>query len=187
MNSFYDEEELKTIGFKSVGSNVLISRKSSIYNPANISIGDNVRIDDFCVLSGKITIGDYVHIATACLLFGGHTGIIIEDYTGISSRSAIYAESDDYTGEAMTNPTIPYKFRMVTGGLVTLKKHSVIGTGCTILPNVTIGEGCSIGSMSLVIRDLEDWGIYIGIPCKRIRDRSKNLLLLEKKLKEEIS
>ncbi|EAO54015.1 O-acetyltransferase (cell wall biosynthesis) [Bacillus thuringiensis serovar israelensis ATCC 35646] len=63
MNSFYSQEELKKIGFLSVGKNVLISKKASIYNPGAISIGNHVRIDDFCILSGKITIGSYSHIS----------------------------------------------------------------------------------------------------------------------------
>ena len=45
--SFYSESELKRLGFKSVGKNVLLSRKSSIYLPEKITIGNNVRIDDF--------------------------------------------------------------------------------------------------------------------------------------------
>ena len=56
MSSFYDEQELQQIGFKSIGKNVLISRKTSIYGAQNITIGNNVRIDDFCVLSGNIKI-----------------------------------------------------------------------------------------------------------------------------------
>lgn len=48
---FYSREQLEKIGFKSLGKNVLISDKSSIYSPENISIGNNVRIDDFCILS----------------------------------------------------------------------------------------------------------------------------------------
>lgn len=39
MNSFYSEEELKEIGFKSIGTNVLISKKCSVYGAQNISIG----------------------------------------------------------------------------------------------------------------------------------------------------
>ena len=54
MNSFYTENELKQIGFKRIGENVLISRKASIYQPELIEIGNNVRIDDFCILSGNI-------------------------------------------------------------------------------------------------------------------------------------
>lgn len=53
MNSFYTEAELKELGLKSFGKSVLLSKKVSIYGAKNISIGNNVRIDDFCILSGQ--------------------------------------------------------------------------------------------------------------------------------------
>lgn len=184
--SFYSEEELKEIGLKSYGKNVLISRNATIYGADKIKIGDNVRIDDFCILSGNITLGSYIHIAAYCGLFGGEAGIIMEDFTTLSSRCAVYGVSDDYSGAALTNPMLPDKFRNVMDGAVTIKKHSIIGTGSSILPNVTIGEGCSVGSMSLVNKSIDAWGIYVGIPCKRIKERKKDLLELEKEfLKEE--
>ncbi|PSU67593.1 hypothetical protein CTM67_20550, partial [Photobacterium phosphoreum] len=68
MMSFYSYEELKKIGFSSFGDNVLISKKASIYGASKIDIGNNVRIDDFCVLScsnGKFNIGNYIHIAVS--------------------------------------------------------------------------------------------------------------------------
>ncbi len=61
--SFYSEYELSKLGFKSYGSNCRISKNSTIYSAEKIILGNNVRIDDFCVLSGKITIGNYVHLA----------------------------------------------------------------------------------------------------------------------------
>lgn len=182
MNSFYSDEELKEIGFNSIGVNVLISRKCSVYGAQNMNIGNNVRIDDFSILSGKIEIGNYVHIAAGVMLFAGDEGIILEDFTGISSRCVVYAVSDDYSGEAITNPTVPDKYRKVGGGKVVFQKHSLIGSGCTVLPNVIIGQGTSVGSMSLVNKSLDDWGIYIGIPCKKIKERSKKLLELEKEM-----
>lgn len=177
--SFYSEEELREIGFASVGNNVSVSRKASIYTPEKMNIGNNVRIDDFAVLSGKITIGDHVHIAVYVALFGGSNGIVLEDFTGISSNCVVYSETDDYSGEYMTNPTIPEPYRNVRGGQVTLKKHVLIGTGSSILPGVTIGEGTAIGSMSLVNKSLDPWGIYVGSPCKKIKDRSRRLLEVE--------
>lgn len=186
MVSFYDREELEQIGFKHLGENVLVSRKASIYGAKNISIGNNVRIDDFCILSGNITIGDYVHISAAALLFGGTCGIVIKDFVAISSRTAVYAESDDYSGIAMTNPTVPDECRNVTGGEVIVEKHVIVGTGCTILPGVHLGEGVSVGSMSLINKSLEEWGMYVGIPCRRIKDRSKKLLEYEKIITEEV-
>jgi len=66
--SFLSESELKTIGFLKYGTNVLVSRKASIYNPEQIVLGDNIRIDDFCILSGNIKLGSYIHIsAYTCL------------------------------------------------------------------------------------------------------------------------
>ena len=53
MNTFYSKEELENIGFAEIGHNVLVSKKASIYKPELIEIGNNVRIDDFCILSGK--------------------------------------------------------------------------------------------------------------------------------------
>ena len=70
MNNFFNEEELNKMGFKSIGKNVLISKKASIYSPEKIKIGDHVRIDDFTILSGNITIGNYVHISAYVALYG---------------------------------------------------------------------------------------------------------------------
>lgn len=187
MTSFYTEPELQQLGLLYVGKNIQLSRKVSIYTPGKISIGDNTRIDDFCILSGNLTIGKYVHIAASCLLFGGNDGIVFEDYTGLSSRSAVYGESDDYSGNYFTNPTLPTKYRHSIGGGVIVKKHAIIGSGCTILPNVVIGEGTAVGSMSLVNKSLDNWGVCVGIPCKRIKDRDKGLLQLEQKFVSEIN
>lgn len=185
MNSFYSIEELNDLRFKEIGCNVLISKKASIYGAENISIGSNVRIDDFCILSGKIAIGNNVHISAGTMMFAGNEGIILEDFIAISSRCAIYAVSDDYSGNALTNPMVPEKYRNVIGGTVVFKKHTIIGSGCTILPNITIGEGVSVGSMSLVNKSLDAWEIYAGIPCKKIKERSRKLLDLEKEYLRE--
>ncbi len=182
MNSFYSEEELKNLGLKAFGKNVLISRKASIYGAQNISIGNNVRIDDFCILSGRIELGDYIHISAYTGLWGGDAGIFLKDYSGISSRCAVYAISDDYSGNAMTNAMLPEGCRNVLSASVILEKHVLVGSGCTVLPGVTIGVGSAVGSMSLVAKPLDEWGIYVGIPCKRVKERSKKLLELEKEL-----
>lgn len=180
MTSFYSEEELAELGLKSYGEDVLISRKCSIYGAANIELGNHVRIDDFCILSGAITIGDYVHISAYTALYAGESHITIEDYVAVSSRIAIYAESDDYTGEAMTNPMVPEEYRKVISGDVSIGRHSIIGSGCTILPNVTIGIGVAVGSMSLINKDLEPYTMYVGIPCRKLKARKKVFLEYEK-------
>ena len=176
MSSFYRREELNNIGFKEIGDNVKISRNACFYSVNDIVIGNNVRIDDFCILSGKIKLGNNIHISAYTGLFAGDVGIYLEDFCTVSSRCCIYALNDDYSGDYLTNPMVPSKWRNVKEELVLLKTFSIIGSGCTILPGVTIGEGVAVGAMSLVKDDLENWNVYAGVPCKKIKERNTKML-----------
>lgn len=184
MNSFYSVDELSKLGLASFGDNVLISRKTSIYGASKINIGNNVRIDDFCILSGKISIGNYVHIAAYTALYGGDKGIFVNDFADISSKITIYSISDDYSGKTMTNPTISDKYKNVQSERVVIERHVIIGASCIVLPGVVLKEGSSFGAMSLINRSSEPWSINAGIPFKKIKNRSKKLLELEKEFME---
>ena len=182
MTTFYSDSELRELGLKRCGRNVLISRNAIIYRPEELEIGSNVRIDDFVTISGKVLLGNYIHIAQHTSLYGGTKGIIMEDFSGLSSHVTIYAVSNDYSGEFMTNPTVPDKYTCGTEAAVHLGKHVIIGCMSVVLPGVTIPIGCSVGAMSLCNKDLVEWGIYAGIPAKRIKERRKDLLGLEEAL-----
>ncbi len=187
MSSFYTEEELQSFNFKSLGKNVLISRKSSIYGASQISIGNHVRIDDFCFLSSGengIFLGNYIHIAPYCSL-AGKGKITMEDFSGLSARICIFSSSDDYSGRTLTNPTVPDKYKEVHHGDVLLCKHVIIGAESVILPSVTIGIGTAIGALSLVSKDVEPFKIAVGNPLKVIKDRKMNLLELEEEFRKD--
>lgn len=179
MNNFYTQKELRDIGFKSIGEDVLISSKCSIFRPENMVIGNHVRIDDFCLLSGHITLGNYVHIAAYSAFFGGQSAITMDDFSGLAYRCTVVASTDDYSGNHLTNPEVDFEYRKITRAPVHIGKHVVIGTGSVVLPGVDLGEGCSFGAMSLVTKNTEPWGIYVGAPCKRIKERSRKMLELE--------
>lgn len=172
---FLSKDQLSALGLKSVGDNVLISDKASIYSPELISIGSHVRIDDFCILSGDITLGSYIHIGAYCALYGKF-GIVMEDYTGLSPRCTVFSASDDFSGDYLISPMVPEEYTNVTGGKVTFKQFVQIGAGTIILPNVTIEEGVAVGAMSLVKKDLLNWGIFGGNPIKLIKQRHNALL-----------
>lgn len=179
-DSFFSAEELRVLGLRAYGCNVKISRKCSIYQASSIVLGDNVRVDDFCILSGRIKIGNYVHVAAYSALYAGDIGIEIGDFSNISSRVAIYAISDDYSGNSMTNPMISERYKDLQKKKVSIDRHVIIGTGCTILPGVKIAEGSAVGSMSLVKKSTEPWTINAGIPAEKKKMRSKKLLEMEK-------
>lgn len=181
---FYSKEELKKIKFASIGENVLIKKNVSLYFTENISIGNNVRIDDNVIIvasnkNAPVKIGNYVHIASNCYL-AASSGIELMDFSGLAPGVLIFSGTDDYGGEKMTNPTIDKKYIGGKSGKVTLCKHVIIGANSVILPNVAIQEGSSVGALSLVTKSLESWYVYFGIPVKKLKKRSKNLLDLEK-------
>jgi dTDP-4-amino-4,6-dideoxy-D-glucose acyltransferase len=187
--SYYSESELREMGIGDFGERVRISRKASIYGWEKLSVGNDVRIDDFCVISvgrGRLIIGSYVHIAVFSLMIG-RGAITISDFCNLSSRVSIYSSSDDYSGNWMTNPTVPTEYTRVTHEDVFLGKHVIIGSGSVVLPGVAIEDGVAVGALSLVKSRCEAFGMYVGTPAKRVRERSRNLLQMEEKLRAKLS
>ncbi|MBO4550249.1 MAG: acyltransferase [Bacteroidaceae bacterium] len=172
--SFYSEEELQTLGFKSIGKGCRISRKACFYGIESMTVGDNVRIDDFCILSGGIILGSNIHISAYVALYGSK-GIVMEDFTGISSRTTVYSAMDDFSGEYLVGPIHPEGMTRVTGGPVIIRQFSQIGAHCVVMPSLTLAEGTVIGAMSFVRHSTEPWGIYFGVPARFIRKRTQGL------------
>lgn len=184
--AFLNEEQLKSCGFKHLGKKVLISDRCSIYGAKNITIGDYSRIDDFVVMSAGeagIDIGCFVHIAVhSCLI--GKAKITMEDFSGLSSRVSIYSSSDDYSGETLTNPTVPEQFLKINHAPVHLHQHVVVGSGAVILPGVTLEEGVAVGSLSLVTKSAKAFEIIAGSPARFIKERKRTLLEKEAQFRE---
>lgn len=172
--SYYSTKELKKLNFKKIGKNVLLSKKAFFYFPKNIEIGDNTRIDDLCILSGKIIIGKFVHITPMCLLAGGNPGIVISDFSTLSYGVKIFSQSDDYTGGAMANSTVASEYKRIKYAPVYVDKFSIIGANSVVMPGCTLSEGTSIGTMSLVNKNTSKWTVYFGIPAKKIKKKKKN-------------
>lgn len=183
---FLNDNEIQELGFKHVGKNVRISTRAAIYDAAQIEIGDNSRIDDFCIISGRVSIGRNVHIAVFCNVAGGSEGIIFDDFSGLAYGCQVFTQSDDYSGKSLTNPTAPDGYKKETKKAIKIGRHAIIGTNSIIFPGVEIAEGCSIGAMTMVTKSTEPWSVYFGIPARRLKSRSKDLLLLEQQyLREE--
>ena len=179
--SFLSQEALQNLGFSSLGVNVLVHHTAVLVGCHAISLKDNVRIDPFCVLSasGGITIGRNVHIASHCSLTGSSL-IEIGDFCGLSHGVHVFSANDDYSGAALTGPTVPIEYRNVCSAPVRIGNHTVVGSNSVVLPGCVIGEGVAVGAQSLVKADLEAWTIYAGTPARPIRARSRDLLTLER-------
>lgn len=173
---YYTRAELEGMNFKHLGKDVMISTLSRIYNPEKTEIGDGCRIDDFCVLMGKIILGNYVHIALYTHIGGTDQGVYMDDHSECAYRCAIITHSSDYTLQTLHSPCVPETLKKGRSGAVHIGKYVLIGYDTLVMPGVRIAEGCSIGAFSYVNKDLDGWGMYDGKPAIRIGDTSQELL-----------
>jgi acetyltransferase-like isoleucine patch superfamily enzyme len=176
--AYLSREQILHCGFLSVGDNVLISDKASIYDPEHISIGENSRIDDFCVLAGNISIGHNVHITAFCNIAGGRAGVAIGDFATFAYGCHVIAQTDDYSGHTMTNSTVPAEYKNETSLHTVIGKFSILGAGSIVLPGAHIAEGVSAGAGSVFTKPTDPWTIYVGVPARAMKPRKRDLLLL---------
>jgi len=184
--SFYTREELKEIGFAAVGRNVLISRKCSIYAAEKMTLGDNIRIDDFCILSGKIEMANYIHVSAYAALYGG-AGIKVSNFCNISARVTLWSTSDSFSGEHLVSPLVPPELTNVIRKPIILHDFVTLGSGVTVLPGVVFAEGTAVGACTLVTKSTKQWSIYTGTPARFFKKRSESMKSLSEKFlsKEE--
>jgi galactoside O-acetyltransferase len=179
----------ETLGFAACGSDVIIDQGARFFGASHISLGSHVRIDTFAIITAgprPVVVGDYVHIAAGAYLFGT-AGIELEAFSELSSHAIVYSASDDFTDGYLSNPTVPTRYRKVSEGHVTLRRHTVVGAGAVILPGVTLGRGCAVGALTLVKRDVAPYAIVVGQPSRQvgIRDASRLADLEQQLLKDQ--
>ena len=171
----FSEEELKGLGFKKIGTNIKISKNILIVGIENISLGSNIRIDDFtCIIAkeGFLKLYNNIHISSSChLLCTG--GISMKSFSGLSQGVKIYSASDNFNSGKPTNPTTPSNSREIIIGEVTLEQHVIVGSNSVILPKTHLKEGSAVGALSLVNKNLDEWTLYQGNPVKRVKARIK--------------
>lgn len=186
MSDYLSSNELQKLKLKKIGKNVKISNTCKFYGSRFIEIKDNVRIDAYTVITAGpelVKIGSYVHIGVNCYIHG-RFGVQFRDYSAISSGTRVYSSSDDFSGEYMTNSTVPRKFVNPFKKKVVIGKYVNVGSNVVIMPGSILDDGCVVGALSFVNKKkLNKWTIYFGSPVRALRKRKKNILNLEKKLK----
>jgi acetyltransferase-like isoleucine patch superfamily enzyme len=165
-------------GFAEIGTDVRIFPAARIVGTGSIVIGSHVVIDDYVFIGShrRLILGNHVHVASHASITGGGDCICC-DFSGISSGARILTGTDDFGGAGLTGPTIPARYRAVERGKVIIGAHAVIGVNAVVCPNVIVGEGATVGAGAVVTRDLEPWGVYVGAPARKLRDRRRDIIL----------
>jgi len=170
---------------KHCGIGVKIRPLAKIASPHMVEIDDYSIIDDFVLIAGGkgVSIGKFVHISSFCSIIGGGV-LIMEDFSGLSAGCRIVTGSDDFSGRSLTNPCVPPKYKpYLYDGVVKIGRHVILGTNTIVHPNVSIGNYAATGSNTIVLKDLEQSGIYVGTPTRRVGTRQVNeIQKLEKQL-----
>lgn len=150
----------------------------------NIEFGKNIIIDDFVLVYAKekVKIGNFVHIASFTSISGGGE-VVIGDFSAVSQGCRVLTSTDDFKDWGFGNSSLDNKFRNVRTAPVDIGDFCVIGANSVILPGVTIAEGATVGANSVVTKDLEPWGVYIGNKKVATRDKEAVMKNYEKFLK----
>jgi acetyltransferase-like isoleucine patch superfamily enzyme len=184
--AYLSQAALEGLGLRHLGRNVLISDRAALYDTDRLSIGDNSRIDDFCVVAGEVSIGRNVHVTVFSNLAGGRAGVTLEDFSTLAYGCHLVAQTDDFSGRTMTNSTVPARFKHETSEPVRIGRHAILGTGCIVLPGAHIQDGVAGGAGTVFTRSTEPWTVYVGVPARRVGPRARDLLELEAAYLDEL-
>ena len=156
--------------------NVKTFEYTKIIGLENIEFGENIIIDDFAFIyaKGRIKFGSFVHTGIYASITGGDK-LTVGDFSAISQGVRILTATDDFKDWGFGNSTIDNQFRNVKSSPISIGKFCIIGANSVILPGVNIPEGAMIGANSVVTKDLEPWGIYVG--NKKVGTRNKEEVL----------
>lgn len=183
------QTQIDALGFASVGHSVFLSDKAAFYHCEKISLGNHVRIDDFCVLcagEGGIEIGNYVHLAVYCEL-KGEGKIYMEDFSGLSARVSIYSDYSHCRAEMLAYSDLSESDFFGKKGDVILHSQSGSGTGSVILPNVTLEMGSGCPTSSVITKSCKALGVYFGVPARWVKQRQNHIVELEKQLRAKLA
>lgn len=176
-----------------MGKGVIIGRNVIMRHPHRIFIGDNVTIDDNCVLDARgagsdgIVLENSVLINRNCMLLAKNGHIRIGERSSIGSNTVIVSMDGVNIGRAVLtaggcylsagnyeykDSNIPVMDEQIyTSGPITIGAGSWLGTRATILDGVAIGDGAIIGAGALVMKAVPPKGVAVGVPAKVIRIR----------------
>jgi len=182
--------------FKKAGQGLIIGRSVVIRHPHKIELGNNVTIDDYCVIEGRgagsvgIILEDNVIINRNCMLLAKAGPIRLGKRTSIGSNSVIVSMDGVELGDAVLTAggcsisAGSYHFDDVDAavmdqgvyskGPIRIGAKSWLGTGVIVLDGVTIGEGAVIGAGALVTKDIPMNAIAFGVPARVQRIRGKS-------------
>lgn len=141
-------------------------------SPARFLVGNDVTFFPGAYIASGLgdsaftEIGHSSHFAPHCVLYG-QGGLSIGNHNNVAAQTvfATVQHDDNVLDRPMSQTAI--------SGPITLEDDVWIAANVTITMNTRIATGCVIGANSVVTRDTQPMGVYVGAPARRLRDRGQ--------------
>lgn len=177
---------------KKCGSNVVFGTRVVLRHPNKIEIGDNVIIDDNCLLDAKgpsnngIVIGDGVFLGRNSILSCKNGDIVLGKNVNIGFNSEVFSGSRVTLGDNVLVAAYCYMIggdhdsedsgvsvaeQGRTSRGISIGSGSWLGAGVKVLDGVKVGEDTILGAGAVVNKDVPDSVVSAGVPAKVIRKR----------------
>jgi acetyltransferase-like isoleucine patch superfamily enzyme len=174
------------------GQNVIFGHSVVMRHPHKIRLGDNVVIDDNCLIDAKgdtnrgIEIGSGVFIGRNTILSCKNGDIDVEDGANIGFNCELFSASRVRIGRDtllaaycyviggdhdVSDASRPVLEQGRTSAGVRIGAGAWLGAGAKILDGVTIGDRAIIGAGAVVRDAVPDGAIAVGIPAKIVGQR----------------
>lgn len=178
------------------GSNVIFGQNVVLRHPHKVRIGDDVVIDDNCLIDAKgdgnagIVIGSGVFIGRNSILSCKNGDIAIADGANIGFNCEIFSASRVTIGRDtllaaycyviggdhdFSDPGVAVLAQGRRSAGVTIGAGAWLGAGAKILDGVTIGDGAIIGAGAVVREAVPAGAIAVGVPARVVGQRSETL------------
>jgi acetyltransferase-like isoleucine patch superfamily enzyme len=179
----------------SCGRNVIFGQNVVLRHPHKIHVGDNVVIDDNCLVDAKgeanrgIRIGHGVFIGRNTILSCKNGDIEIGDGANIGFNCEVFSASRVIIGASVlmaaytyviggdhdfSDLTKPVLAQTRTSSGVTIGDGAWTGAGAKILDGVTVGAHAVIGAGAVVREDVAPWAVAVGVPARVVSTRASS-------------
>jgi acetyltransferase-like isoleucine patch superfamily enzyme len=176
----------------SCGRNVVFGQNVVLRHPHKIHVGDNVVVDDNCLLDAKgesnrgIQIGSGVFIGRNSILSCKNGDIELADGANIGFNCEVFSASRVKIGAGVlmaaysyviggdhdfSDPSASVLAQPRTSAGVAVGAGAWIGAGAKILDGVTIGERAIVGAAAVVREDVPPLAVSVGIPARVVSHR----------------
>ena len=178
----------------SCGRNVVFGQNVVLRHPHKIRIGDNVVVDDNCLLDAKgesnggIAIGSGVFVGRNTILSCKNGDIEIADGANIGFNCELFSASRVSVGRdtliaaycyviggdhEAADPSLPVLAQSRRSAGVSVGAGAWLGAGAKILDGVTIGDGAVVGAGAVVREAVPPRAIAVGVPARVVGTRDE--------------